>query len=154
MNENADFKKTRKDMGPVRVVPRAGIEPARGCPHWILNPARLPISPPRQPGGFRGIVLVVFFYKKFSGTVRLSHRGFPGSTIGAKELDFCVRDGNRYNPLTISTGKQLVTHPESGEGFIKEQLVFLKVKSHGQLVPVSFRHYCPSTSGLSNRSSF
>ena len=28
-------------------VPRAGIEPARYCYHWILNPARLPIPPSR-----------------------------------------------------------------------------------------------------------
>jgi hypothetical protein len=33
----------------MRVVPRAGIEPARGCPRGILSPLRLPIPPPRQP---------------------------------------------------------------------------------------------------------
>ena len=26
-------------------VPEAGVEPARYCYHWILNPARLPIPP-------------------------------------------------------------------------------------------------------------
>ena len=31
-------------------VPRVGIEPTRCCHHWILNPARLPIPPPRQVG--------------------------------------------------------------------------------------------------------
>ena len=25
-----------------------GLEPSRGCPHRILNPARLPIPPPEQ----------------------------------------------------------------------------------------------------------
>ena len=29
------------------LVPKAGIEPARDCSHWILNPARLPIPPLR-----------------------------------------------------------------------------------------------------------
>jgi hypothetical protein len=29
------------------LVPRVGIEPTRGCPHWILSPARLPVPPPR-----------------------------------------------------------------------------------------------------------
>ena len=29
-------------------VPKAGIEPARCCHHWILNPARLPVPPLRQ----------------------------------------------------------------------------------------------------------
>ena len=28
------------------MVPEAGVEPARGCPLWILSPVRLPISPP------------------------------------------------------------------------------------------------------------
>ena len=28
-------------------VPRRGLEPPRGFPHWLLRPARLPIPPPR-----------------------------------------------------------------------------------------------------------
>ena len=28
-------------------MPKDGLEPSQGCPHWILNPARLPISPLR-----------------------------------------------------------------------------------------------------------
>ena len=31
-------------------MPRAGIEPAWGYPHWILSPARLPVPPPRRGG--------------------------------------------------------------------------------------------------------
>ena len=30
------------------MVPEVGVEPTRGCPHWILNPARLPVSSPGQ----------------------------------------------------------------------------------------------------------
>ena len=30
------------------VVPRVGLEPTHPEGYWILNPARLPISPPRQ----------------------------------------------------------------------------------------------------------
>ena len=30
---------------------------------------------------------------------------FQPSTIGAKRLNFCVRDGNRWDPLAIITGK-------------------------------------------------
>ena len=33
-----------------------------------------------------------------------SPTGKPGSTIGAKRLNFCVRDGNRCDPLAIVTG--------------------------------------------------
>ena len=29
-------------------MPKDGLEPSRGCPHWILNPARLPIPPLRH----------------------------------------------------------------------------------------------------------
>ncbi len=33
------------------MVPRRGFEPPRGCPHWHLKPARLPIPPPgHKPG--------------------------------------------------------------------------------------------------------
>ena len=28
-------------------VPRVGIEPTLCCQNWILNPARLPVPPPR-----------------------------------------------------------------------------------------------------------
>ena len=31
----------------ILLVPKDGLEPSRGCPHWILNPARLPIPPLR-----------------------------------------------------------------------------------------------------------
>ena len=30
------------------MVPKAGIEPARSCPHRILSPARLPVPPLRR----------------------------------------------------------------------------------------------------------
>src|SRR6056297_1372846 len=32
------------------LVPRRGLEPPRGFPHWHLKPARLPIPPPRHEG--------------------------------------------------------------------------------------------------------
>ena len=38
------------------LVPRAGIEPARSHPHRILNPARLPVPPPRQRAHIIGIL--------------------------------------------------------------------------------------------------
>jgi hypothetical protein len=31
-----------------------GLEPSRGYPHRILNPARLPIPPPELPSGAEG----------------------------------------------------------------------------------------------------
>ena len=49
------------------LVPRAGIEPARGHPHWILNPACLPVSPPRQRVEFPHPAIEF-------GIDRLSHR--------------------------------------------------------------------------------
>lgn len=41
-------KKTLRVTKGLGVVPRAGIEPARTEVRWILNPLRLPISPPRH----------------------------------------------------------------------------------------------------------
>src|SRR5262245_33997041 len=35
-------------ISELRNMPEAGLEPARPCGHRILNPGRLPISPPRQ----------------------------------------------------------------------------------------------------------
>ena len=32
------------------LVPRVGIEPTLCCQNWILNPARLPVPPPKQAG--------------------------------------------------------------------------------------------------------
>ena len=34
--------------GGFDTVPRVGLEPTHPEGYWILNPARLPISPPRQ----------------------------------------------------------------------------------------------------------
>ena len=42
---------TRKEWGLATIkffVPGEGLEPSRTEVHWILSPARLPISPPRQ----------------------------------------------------------------------------------------------------------
>ena len=38
-----------------KVVPGAGVEPARGCPRGILSPLRLPISPPGHVKAEAGI---------------------------------------------------------------------------------------------------
>src|SRR5690606_25596766 len=45
---------------PRPVVPRRGLEPPRGFPHWHLKPARLPVPPPRQGAGRRTNVLSGF----------------------------------------------------------------------------------------------
>lgn len=46
MYKDTQMKKALK-LGLKALVPKAGIEPARCCHHWILNPARLPIPPLR-----------------------------------------------------------------------------------------------------------
>ena len=43
----------------VVLVPKAGIEPARGFkPHWILSPARLPV-PPLRPTIYYVIISIL-----------------------------------------------------------------------------------------------
>ena len=45
--------------------------------------------------------------------------GHPPSIIGAKELNYCVRDGNRWNLLAIVTGLKLnnMKYPELNQMF-------------------------------------
>ena len=38
----------RGERSELYVVPKRGLEPPRGCPHWILSPARLPVPPLRH----------------------------------------------------------------------------------------------------------
>ncbi len=42
------FLRLMKNYLKEKVVPEEGIEPTRSCLHWILSPARLPISPLRH----------------------------------------------------------------------------------------------------------
>ena len=39
--------KCQSNISSIFFVPRVGLEPTCSEEHWILNPARLPISPPR-----------------------------------------------------------------------------------------------------------
>lgn len=49
MNKKEAFKKLEVvTFAIIRMVPRAGIEPARLLGRGILNPLCLPISPPRR----------------------------------------------------------------------------------------------------------
>src|SRR5881275_2088389 len=41
----AATQKPRKSAAFVRMMPKVGLEPTRGCPHRILSPARLPVPP-------------------------------------------------------------------------------------------------------------
>ena len=56
------------------LLPEAGIEPARGCPHGILNPGRLPIPPfgLELPRGIIDSLLHVCQVKETNGLERPS----------------------------------------------------------------------------------
>ena len=63
----------------ILLVPKDGLEPSRGCPHWILNPARLPIPPLRPYKSVARIFLLQWiksvsvppvYHRKYS---RLAH---------------------------------------------------------------------------------
>ena len=47
-NRSASKRKPPQLRRGFSVVPRVGLEPTHPEGYWILNPARLPISPPRQ----------------------------------------------------------------------------------------------------------
>ena len=50
------------------------------------------------------------------------------STFGAEGLNFCVRDGNRWNPFAIATGNGVVlfAHPDNRTGTFESLPVFLR----------------------------
>ena len=57
---NCHWVAHKKEKGPmvshgplILLVPRAGLEPARGYPRGILSPLRLPIPPPRLGCNFK-----------------------------------------------------------------------------------------------------
>ena len=41
----------------LKYVPRVGLEPTLCYQNWILNPARLPIPPPRQGRKYTNLIL-------------------------------------------------------------------------------------------------
>ena len=91
----------------------------------------------------------------------------PPSTFDAKELNFCVRDGNRCGLFAIVTKQinkfDIIIIPQMDYNcknkVTQNSIKFLTVctlpldQDLGRLVPVSSIHYCTSTSGLSTRSS-
>ena len=50
---------------------------------------------------------------------------FQPSTIGAKRLNFCVRDGNRWDPLAIITGKwnQMLAAPSKPHRKMRSEFI-------------------------------
>ncbi len=54
----------RRGVPPLVVVPKDGVEPSRGCPHWILSPARLPISPLRHQKRCVTLAYGVFLFNR------------------------------------------------------------------------------------------
>ena len=76
--------------------------------------------------------------------------GHPGSTIGAEELNFCVRNGNRWDLFAMATKISiLVTIEQQGSFGLQKDMV----KPHGSLVSVSSMCCHTSTSDLSTLSS-
>src|SRR6266540_214063 len=81
--------------------------------------------------------------------------GLPGSTIGARGLNFRVRDGTGCLPSAMAT-ETLWSCPRSTGNLQNYTASACKRSSCqvlGLLVPVSSTHYCASTSGLSTQSS-
>ena len=74
-----------------------------------------------------------------------------GSTIGAEELNFRVRDGNGCCLLAKATGNRMTTNKQMNRvpAIVSISNPRSMVKPHGQLVSVSSTHYCAYTSDLS-----
>ena len=80
---------------------------------------------------------------------------FQPSTFGAKRLNFCVRNGNRWVPLAIVTGMVecvLHTHNYTAQSIdALSRSLFLRFcdQALDLLVSVSSMHYCTYTPDLS-----
>lgn len=69
INSTLPHKKTGtsdENSSKFRLVPRAGVEPARVLPHWCLRPTRLPIPPPGLAFGIAKVEGRSVFYKHFA----------------------------------------------------------------------------------------
>ena len=99
----------------ISVVPKTGIEPVREYKsRRILSPVRLPVPPLRQLLAPReGLEPSAYRLTAECSTIELPWNitwlrltlpgGHPPSTISAKELNFCVRNGNRCILFAIIT---------------------------------------------------
>jgi hypothetical protein len=81
--------------------------------------------------------------------------GLPGSTIGARGLNFRVRDGTGCLPSAMATETLWSCPGMPGTSRTTQRARARKSSCQvlGLLVPVSSTHYCASTSGLSTQSS-
>ena len=96
------------------LVLKTGIEPVRYRYRRILSPVRLPVPPLRQLLAPReGLEPSAYRLTAECSTIELPWNitwlrltlpgGHPPSTISAKELNFCVRNGNRCILYAIIT---------------------------------------------------
>ena len=100
----------------LKLVPKTGIEPVRKYKfRRILSPVRLPVPPLRHTflAPREGLEPSAYRLTAECSTIELPWNitwlrptlpgGRPPSTISAKELNFCVRYGNRCALLAIIT---------------------------------------------------
>ena len=100
----------------LKLVPKTGIEPVRKYKfRRILSPVRLPVPPLRHTflAPREGLEPSAYRLTAECSTVELPWNitwlratlpgGRPPSTIAAKELNFCVRNGNRCILFAIIT---------------------------------------------------
>ena len=85
-------------------------------------------------------------------------RSLPRSTIGAEGLSFRVRNGAGRFPLAMATETlwRYQSDPDRISGtaqWTRSIKILLCGQALGLLVPVSYTHYCASTSGLSTQCS-
>ena len=96
----------------IALVPETGIEPVRSFrDRRILSPVRLPVPPPRHLALRVGLEPTTYRLTAGCSTIELPRIidgriptlpwALPHSTIGAKRLNFCVRDGYRCIPFAI-----------------------------------------------------
>ena len=130
--------------------------PGQGKARALSASRRARARPPRRARWHQGVIIPATTH---------SPTGKPGSTIGAGRLNFCVRNGNRWDPPAVVTGmrpawwRHGMRRARLGVAGDKARFVSvevcgkqeIEVKPHGHLVRVSSTRYRACTSRLSTR---
>ena len=95
-----------------------------------------------------------YFRRRFVFALSIFPGSHPPSIVDVHELNFCVRDGNRWTLMTINTNYSRYIPCKlnielSFCNHLRHSLSLRFGQAFGLLVSVSYTHYCASTSDLS-----
>ena len=83
------------------------------------------VLPPQQSVGLSQAEKTSYFRRRFSVlALPIFPASHPASIVGANELNFCVRDGNRWTLAAINTNYGAPSGTRTRDPLIKSQLLY------------------------------